>query len=180
MKLVSPAAKAKLAIDRASLECLVINREIFIPNREIFIILSKKSGDLLPNRETWKDIFVLFTSRHAVLVAWLNVSQTYQVCVGINRSGGEVETALSGPTDWILRYMKRNFTLYFQYPRGFIARFYGVSEHISPVMAWGFLGPDGPLKTLCHFFKVCKIIIFNYLQMLTILLNGLFHEISLQ
>ena len=46
---------AKLAIDSASLESLVINREIFIPNREIgrlSLLLSKngrspaKSGDL--------------------------------------------------------------------------------------------------------------------------------------
>jgi len=41
-----------------------------------------------------------------------------------------------------------------QYPRGFIAHFYDVSEHISPIMAWGFLGPDGPLKDMCHVFKV--------------------------
>ena len=43
---------AKLPIDSASLESLVINREIFIPNREIVIIISKigrspaKLGDL--------------------------------------------------------------------------------------------------------------------------------------
>ena len=35
---------------------LKINREIFIPNREIgrFSLYYKKSGDLLPNRVTWK------------------------------------------------------------------------------------------------------------------------------
>ena len=43
---------AKLVIDSASLDSLVINREIFIPNREIVITISKigrspaKSGDL--------------------------------------------------------------------------------------------------------------------------------------
>ena len=35
LKVVSPTAMAKLAIDSASLESPVINREIFIPNREI-------------------------------------------------------------------------------------------------------------------------------------------------
>ena len=35
LKVVSPTAMAKLAIDSASLESLVINREILIPNREI-------------------------------------------------------------------------------------------------------------------------------------------------
>ena len=52
---------AKLAIDSASLEgdsprVFVINREIFIPNREVgrFSLFYQKSGDLPPNRETWK------------------------------------------------------------------------------------------------------------------------------
>ena len=46
---------AKLAIDGSSLESLVINREIFIPNREIgrLSLLYQKSGDLPRNRETW-------------------------------------------------------------------------------------------------------------------------------
>ena len=52
LKVVSPTFLAKLVIDSASLEYLVINREIFIPNREI--VITKKSGDLPPNRETWK------------------------------------------------------------------------------------------------------------------------------
>ena len=37
LKIVSPTAKAKMAIDRDSLESLVLNREICIPNREIGI-----------------------------------------------------------------------------------------------------------------------------------------------
>ena len=48
---------AKLAIDSASLEYLVINREIFIPNLEVgrfSLFYFKKSGDLPQNRETWK------------------------------------------------------------------------------------------------------------------------------
>ena len=55
-KIVSPTAMAKLAIASTSLEFLVINREIFIPKREIgrFSLFDQKSGDLPPNRETWK------------------------------------------------------------------------------------------------------------------------------
>ena len=41
---------------------------------------------------------------------------------------------------------------------GFIGHFYGVSEHTSPVLAWGFLGPDSHLKDLCNFFKVFVLI----------------------
>ena len=56
LKVVSPTAKAKLAIDSASLESLVLNREIFIPHREIgrLSLLDQKPGDLPPNREAWK------------------------------------------------------------------------------------------------------------------------------
>ncbi|KAI0209477.1 Mitoguardin [Lamellibrachia satsuma] len=73
------------------------------------------------------------------------------VAVTQNRwlSNGFKETALSTAV-WSVLKAKKGLL---KYPRGFIARFYDVSEHISPIMAWGFLGPDGPLKTMCHFFK---------------------------
>ncbi|XP_059504104.1 mitoguardin 1 isoform X2 [Stegostoma tigrinum] len=38
-------------------------------------------------------------------------------------------------------------------PNGFIAHFYAVCEHISPILAWGFLGPRDSLYDLCCFFK---------------------------
>ena len=49
LKIVSPTAMANLAIDSTRLEVLVINREIFIPNREIFSIFIK-------NRESSRQI----------------------------------------------------------------------------------------------------------------------------
>ncbi|XP_058501040.1 mitoguardin 1 [Solea solea] len=36
---------------------------------------------------------------------------------------------------------------------GFIAHFYTVCEQISPVLAWGLLGPRSSLQDLCCFFK---------------------------
>uniref|UniRef100_A0A672HS03 Mitoguardin 1 n=1 Tax=Salarias fasciatus TaxID=181472 RepID=A0A672HS03_SALFA len=36
---------------------------------------------------------------------------------------------------------------------GFIAHFYAVCDQISPVLAWGFLGPRSSLNDLCCFFK---------------------------
>lgn len=36
---------------------------------------------------------------------------------------------------------------------GFIAHFYSVCEQISPVLAWGFLGPKSSLHDFCCFFK---------------------------
>ncbi|RXN00576.1 Protein FAM73A [Acipenser ruthenus] len=38
-------------------------------------------------------------------------------------------------------------------PDGFIAHFYAVCEHVSPVLAWGFLGPKSSLHDFCSFFK---------------------------
>uniref|UniRef100_A0A7N8YAC4 Mitoguardin 1 n=1 Tax=Mastacembelus armatus TaxID=205130 RepID=A0A7N8YAC4_9TELE len=38
-------------------------------------------------------------------------------------------------------------------PDGFIAHFYTVCEQISPVLAWGFLGPKSTLHDFCCFFK---------------------------
>ncbi|TNN88523.1 Mitoguardin-1 [Liparis tanakae] len=36
---------------------------------------------------------------------------------------------------------------------GFIAHFYAVCEQISPILAWGFLGPKSSLHDFCCFFK---------------------------
>lgn len=41
-----------------------------------------------------------------------------------------------------------------KFPNGFMAHFYSISEKISPLMAWGFLGPDESLKETCVYFKV--------------------------
>lgn len=43
-----------------------------------------------------------------------------------------------------------------QVPDGFISHFYSVSEHVSPVLAFGFLGPKPQLAEVCAFFKVSK------------------------
>ena len=42
---------------------------------------------------------------------------------------------------------------------GFLAHFYDISEHLSPMLAWGFLGPNQSLRDLCTFFKVNKLLI---------------------
>lgn len=47
-----------------------------------------------------------------------------------------------------------------QVPDGFIAHLYTVCEQISPVLAWGFLGPKNSLHDFCCFFKVCMNLLF--------------------
>ena len=34
-----------------------------------------------------------------------------------------------------------------------MAHFYAISEQISPLMAWGFFGPDENLHNVCLYFK---------------------------
>uniref|UniRef100_A0A915IU26 Ribosomal RNA-processing protein 14/surfeit locus protein 6 C-terminal domain-containing protein n=1 Tax=Romanomermis culicivorax TaxID=13658 RepID=A0A915IU26_ROMCU len=48
-----------------------------------------------------------------------------------------------------------------KYADGFIARFYDISEHVSPIMAFGFLGSNQDLKDLCNYFKsqICNFLI---------------------
>uniref|UniRef100_A0A8D0H3F4 Mitoguardin 2 n=1 Tax=Sphenodon punctatus TaxID=8508 RepID=A0A8D0H3F4_SPHPU len=51
---------------------------------------------------------------------------------------------------WSVLKAKRRLLLV---PDGFISHFYSVSEHVSPVLAFGFLGPKEQLSAVCGFFK---------------------------
>lgn len=64
-------------------------------------------------------------------------------------SNGFKESALSTAVWSVLRAKRRML----KYHDGFIAHFYDVSEHLSPVLAWGFLGPDENMREMCTFFK---------------------------
>ncbi|XP_069183978.1 mitoguardin isoform X2 [Procambarus clarkii] len=64
-------------------------------------------------------------------------------------SNGFKESALSTAVWSVLRAKRRML----KYQDGFISHFYDISEHLSPVLAWGFLGPDENIKELCTFFK---------------------------
>lgn len=48
----------------------------------------------------------------------------------------------------------------FQFPDGFISHYYCIAEIVSPVLAWGFLGPESKLKHLCTNFKVKASFLF--------------------
>jgi len=37
---------------------------------------------------------------------------------------------------------------------GFMFRFYSLSETISPILAWGFMGTNSALREKCHSLKV--------------------------
>ncbi|KAI5743288.1 hypothetical protein M8J77_016465 [Diaphorina citri] len=59
------------------------------------------------------------------------------------------ESALTTAVWTVLKTKRR----YLKYSNGFNAHFYSISEHISPLMAWGCLGPDEELRQICQYFK---------------------------
>lgn len=59
------------------------------------------------------------------------------------------ETAVASSCWSVLKQKKQHIKV----SDGFIAHFYAVCEQISPVLAWGFLGPKSSLHDFCSFFK---------------------------
>lgn len=59
------------------------------------------------------------------------------------------ETALATAC-WSVLKAKRRLLMV---PDGFISHFYAISEHVSPVLAFGFLGPRQHLSEVCMIFK---------------------------
>uniref|UniRef100_A0A1A7YP57 Family with sequence similarity 73, member A n=1 Tax=Iconisemion striatum TaxID=60296 RepID=A0A1A7YP57_9TELE len=59
------------------------------------------------------------------------------------------ETAVASSCWSVLKHKRQHMKV----PDGFVAHFYAVCEQISPVLAWGFLGPKSSLQDLCCFFK---------------------------
>ncbi|XP_063972444.1 mitoguardin [Diachasmimorpha longicaudata] len=59
------------------------------------------------------------------------------------------ETAI-GTAIWSVLVGKRQML---KYSDGFLAHFYSISEQVSPVLVWGFLGPEGSLTSTCNYFR---------------------------
>ncbi|XP_008958173.4 mitoguardin 1 isoform X2 [Pan paniscus] len=59
------------------------------------------------------------------------------------------ETAVASSCWSVLKQKRQQMKI----PDGFFAHFYAICEHISPVLAWGFLGPRNSLYDLCCFLK---------------------------
>lgn len=55
-----------------------------------------------------------------------------------------------GTAFWSILAGKRQML---RYDEGFLAHFYSISEHVSPVLVWGFLGPEGSLRSTCNYFR---------------------------
>lgn len=59
------------------------------------------------------------------------------------------ETAVASSCWSVLKQKRQHMKVH----DGFIAHFYTVCEQVSPVLAWGFLGPKTSLHDFCCFFK---------------------------
>lgn len=59
------------------------------------------------------------------------------------------ETALTTAVWSVLKAKRRRL----RFPNGFMAHFYTLSEQLSPLLAWGFLGSDELLRDTCVYFK---------------------------
>lgn len=64
-------------------------------------------------------------------------------------TNGFKETALTTAVWSVLKAKRRRL----KFPYGFMAHFYTISEQLSPLLAWGFLGSDESLKDTCVYFK---------------------------
>ncbi|XP_038221859.1 mitoguardin [Zerene cesonia] len=64
-------------------------------------------------------------------------------------SDGFKETALTTAVWSVIKAKRR----YLQYQDGFMAHFYSISEHLLPVLVWGFLGPRERLRDVCESFQ---------------------------
>lgn len=64
-------------------------------------------------------------------------------------SKGFKETALTTAVWSVLKAKRRRLRI----PNGFMAHFYTISEQLSPLLAWGFLGSDESLRDTCVYFK---------------------------
>ncbi|XP_053604316.1 mitoguardin [Plodia interpunctella] len=64
-------------------------------------------------------------------------------------SDGFKESALTTAVWSVIKAKRR----YLQYPDGFMAHFYSISEHLLPVLVWGFLGPRERLRDVCQAFQ---------------------------
>lgn len=64
-------------------------------------------------------------------------------------SSGFRELALQTAVSAVLRHKRSRLPD----PKGFFAHFYNILEHISPILAWGFLGSDYDLMFKCTLIK---------------------------
>lgn len=82
------------------------------------------------------------TVRTRILIFYFAAFDIYLIVVYLLKAIG---TAL-----WSLLAGKKKML---KYQEGFLAHFYSISEQISPMFIWGFLGSEESLRSTCHYFR---------------------------
>ncbi|XP_059475852.1 mitoguardin [Neocloeon triangulifer] len=131
-----------------------------------FLIAYEDMIQYLAEESNWKDLEVEMNERDVKALTFFDIALDLILmdafddldappsCVSSvvgNRwlSNGFKEAALSTALYSLLKAKRRML----QNPHGFMSHFYTISEHISPLMAWGFLGTNDELKETCKYFR---------------------------
>ncbi|XP_055591055.1 mitoguardin [Uranotaenia lowii] len=131
-----------------------------------FLVGYESMLEYLENPDNWPDIELELESRQVKAMTFYDVvldfiildafrdldSPPNSVLAVINNrflSNSFKETALTTAVWSVLKAKKRML----KFPNGFMSHFYSITEQLSPLMVWGFFGPDEDLKEVCKYFK---------------------------
>ncbi|XP_062699145.1 mitoguardin [Aedes albopictus] len=131
-----------------------------------FLVAYESMLEFLQNQDNWQDIELELESRNVKAMTFYDIVLDFIIldafrdldsppnsvlAVIQNRflSNSFKETALTTAVWSVLKAKKRML----KFPNGFMSHFYCVTEQLSPLMVWGFFGPDEDLKEVCKYFK---------------------------
>ncbi|XP_041784874.1 mitoguardin [Anopheles merus] len=131
-----------------------------------FLVAYESMLEFLQNPNNWVDIELELESRNVKAMTFYDVVLDFiildafrdldappnSVLAVINNrflSNGFKESALATAVWSVLKAKKRML----KFPNGFMSHFYCITEQLSPLMVWGFFGPNENLKDVCQYFK---------------------------
>lgn len=131
-----------------------------------FLVAYESMLEYLQNIDNWQDIERELAARHVKAMTFYDIVLDFVIldafrdldsppnsvlAVIQNRflSNSFKETALTTAVWSVLKAKRRLLKL----PNGFMSHFYCITEQLSPLMVWGFFGPDENLKEVCKYFK---------------------------
>ncbi|XP_058054669.1 mitoguardin [Anopheles bellator] len=131
-----------------------------------FLVAYEAMLEFLQNANNWVDIELELESRNVKAMTFYDVvldfiildafrdldSPPNSVLAVINNrflSNSFKESALTTAVWSVLKAKKRLL----KFPNGFMSHFYCITEQLSPLMVWGFFGPNETLKVVCKYFK---------------------------
>ncbi|XP_062556360.1 mitoguardin [Armigeres subalbatus] len=131
-----------------------------------FLVAYESMLEFLQNMDNWQDIELELESRNVKAMTFYDIVLDFIIldafrdldsppnsvlAVIQNRflSNSFKETALTTAVWSVLKAKKRML----KFPNGFMSHFYCITEQLSPLMVWGFFGPDENLKEVCKYFK---------------------------